>query len=178
MLKKIAKIKYNTEEEIVKIQQVTTSTAQPLIVGVTSPLLFGLTLTGSLRNRYSQISVVSNVEPRTCFPHLYLKVDGFHRCFTMVPFLRRLARGWCQTADAYKSRTDQAEIGRGVDTSSSNTPSPPLHQPAPLNTGVCSGTRRLDGLWDLSGSDVCSYSALSSLPTPQLSILLQRLYIW
>lgn len=55
-LKKIAKLKSNIEEEAVKIQQVTANIAWPLTVGVSSPLLFGLTLTGSLSYRHSQTS--------------------------------------------------------------------------------------------------------------------------
>ena len=89
---------------------------------------------------------------------MYPKLDGFPTHFIMVPFLKRLARSWCQTDDAYKSRTNLAETGRKVDTSSSNTPSspppPPLGQPAPLNPGVCP---RLDGLWYLSSSDVWNF---------------------
>lgn len=86
---------------------------------------------------------------------MYPKLDGFPTHFIMVPFLKRLARSWCQTDDAYKSRTSLAETGRKVDTSSSNTPSPPpLGQPAPLNPGVCP---RLDGLWYLSSSDVWKF---------------------
>lgn len=87
-----------------------------------------------------------------------LKARWFSHMFHRVPFLKRLARSWCQIADACKSRTDLAETGEPVDTSPSKAPPPPpLGQTAPLNPGVCSGTPRLDGLWHLSGSYVWSY---------------------
>ena len=145
----------------------TANTAWPLTGGVSSPLLFGLTLSGSVSCRHSQT-------PRsvTLTTHLFSshvpETRWFPTHFIMVLFLKRLARSWCQTDDAYKSRINLAETGRKVDTSSSNIPSPPpLGQSAPLNPGVCP---RLDGRWYLSSSDVWKF--LCSLLPASLSTFL------